>query len=171
MEILFRSEYERTPKFYREIYFYNHFKRPFNIMLMLCMMILLVANLFFAIRDSWHDFMSNVSVGIGIVFFVLYILAYPVMVHLARKRDEESNSKTETKTYILTVTEDKIINTAPSGIEIEVRYAKISKIRQSKHYILFISEENLTYAMSKENFTVGTYDGLIKFLRSKNYKV
>lgn len=171
MNILFESKYERTNQFYREVYFYNYFKRPFNMFLMLFMAVLLALNLFFVIRDSWSDFISDVSVGIGILFFVLYFASYPVMVNLAKKRDAEVNSKADSNIYALSVTEDKIIHHAPSGIEIEVRYAKISKIYQSKNYIMFVSDSNLLYAMQKDKFTVGDYSALLEFLRSKGYKI
>jgi len=171
MDILFQSKYQRTPDFYREVYFYNYFKRPFNIMLMLFMALLLGVNLLFSIMDSWKGIITNIAVGFGIVFFILYFLSYFVERSVAKKRDKETNSRFETPTYTLSVTEDKIIHNNPSGIEIEIRYAKIPKVLQSKHYIMFATEDSTVYVMPKNQFTIGDHDGLIQFLRSKGYKV
>ena len=170
MDILFESKYTRSADFYREIYFYNYFKRPFNVLLLLFMGLLLAVNVFFSMSDSW-DMLSNIAVFIGIAFFILYLFSYFIEKHIAKKRDIQNNSQSETKIYTLSVTEDKIIHNSPSGIEIEVRYAKIPKVLQSKHYLMFIAEDNMVYAMPKYKFTVGNYDDLLKFLQSKGYKI
>ena len=166
MDILFESKYTRSADFYKEIYFY----RPFNVLLLLFMGLLLAVNVFFSMSDSW-DMLSNIAVFIGIAFFILYLFSYFIEKHIAKKRDIQNNSQSETKIYTLSVTEDKIIHNSPSGIEIEVRYAKIPKVLQSKHYLMFIAEDNMVYAMPKDKFTVGNYDDLLKFLQSKGYKI
>ena len=171
MDILFQSKYTRSAHFYHEVYFYNYFKRPFNVMLMLFMGLLLAVNLLFSVMNSWKGIMTNIAVGFGIVFFILYICSYFVELNIAKKRDKEVNSGFETPIYTLSVTEDKIIHSTPSGIEMEIRYAKIPKVLKSKHYIMFMAEDSMVYVMPKDTFTVGDYDGLMKFLQSKNYKV
>ena len=140
-------------------------------MLMLFMALLLAVNLLFSVINSWKGIMTNIAEGFGIVFFILYFLSYFVERSVAKKRDKETNSRFETPVYTLSVTEDRIIHHTPSDIEIEIRYAKIPKVLRSKHYIMFISEDSVVYAMPKDKFTIGDHDGLIQFLRSKNYKI
>lgn len=163
MQILFENKYTRTKKFFRETYFYDHFQKPFNITLMLFMAVLLAPNLFFAVMSSWHNIISDISVGIGIAFFVIYFIAYPVRVMTAVKKEGTAD-----KTYTVSATENKILYHAPEQIEIEISFAKIKKVHKSKNYIMLISEDDSVYAFQKDKFTKGSYEDFLKFLKSKN---
>ena len=165
MQILFENKYTRTKKFFRETYFYDHFKKSFNIILMLFMAALLAPNLFFAVKSSWHDIISDISVGIGIIFFIVYFIAYPVRVDIAAKNEKKLDSE---NIYTLSATENKIIYRAPNCPEIEISFAKIKKVSKSKNYIMLISEDDTIYAFQKDKFTKGNYDDFLKFIRSKN---
>ena len=165
MQILFENQYTRTKKFFRETYFYDRFKKSFNIILMLFMAALLAPNLFFAVKSSWHDVISVISVGIGIAFFIIYFIAYPVRVAIAAKNEKKLNSE---NIYTLSATENKIIYHAPNCPEIEISFAKIKKVSKSRNYIMLISEDDNIYAFQKDKFTKGNYDDFLKFIRSKN---
>lgn len=167
MTVLFENKYTKTKRFFRETYFYDHFKKSFNVILMLFMAALLAPNLFFAVKSSWHDIISDISVGIGILFFIIYFIAYPVRVSLAVKNEKKINSGSE-NVYTVSATENKILYHAPSCTEIEISFAKIKKIHKSKNYIMLISQDDTIYAFQKDKFTKGTYDDFIKFIDSKN---
>ena len=77
MTVLFENKYTKTKRFFRETYFYDHFKKSFNVILMLFMAALLAPNLFFAVKSSWHDIISDISVGIGILFLLSILTHIP----------------------------------------------------------------------------------------------
>ena len=154
MQILFENKYTRTKKFFRETYFYDHFKKSFNIILMLFMAALLAPNLFFAVKSSWHDIISDISVGIGIIFFIVYFIAYPVRVDIAAKNEKKLDSE---NIYTLSATENKIIYRAPNCPEIEISFAKIKKVSKSKNYIMLISEDVLFEIRSEYSWSESDY--------------
>lgn len=161
MPVLFENQYPADKRFFKETIFYSHFRKSFSIYLMLFMAALLAPNLFFAIRSNWQGIASVISVIIGIAFFIIYFIAYPVRVARAVKSIQNGD------TYNISVTENKIIYNAPRYSEIEISFAKIKKTAKSKHYIILVSEMDDLYALKKDGFTKGSYDEFTKFLKSK----
>ena len=161
MPVLFENQYPADKRFFKETIFYSHFRKSFSIYLMLFMAALLAPNLFFAIRSNWQGIASVISVIIGVAFFIIYFIAYPVRVAHTVKDSQPDD------TYHIAVTENKIIYNAPRYSEIEISFAKIKKISRSKHYIILVSEMDDIYALKKDGFTKGTYDEFMKFLKSK----
>ena len=164
MPVLFENQYPADKKFFWETIFYSHFRKSFSIYLMLFMAALLAPNLFFAIRSNWQGIASVISVIIGIAFFIIYFIAYPVRVARAVKSIQNGD------TYNISVTENKFTYNAPKNAEIEVSFAKIKKTAVSKHYILLISQNDDIYAFKKDGFEKGTYKDFLEFLKSKNLK-
>ena len=164
MPVLFENKYKSEKKFFKETVFYSHFRQSFSIFLMLFMAALLAPNLFFAIRSNWQGIASVISVIIGVAFFVIYFLAYPVRVITTSKKYSSDD------TYNISVTENKFTYNAPKNAEIEVSFAKIKKTANSKHYLLLISQNDDIYAFKKDGFEKGTYKDFLEFLKSKNLK-
>lgn len=72
---------------------------------------------------------------------------------------------------ISSVTDADIQYVNSTGTECHLQYPDVKKVVQTKEYIYLWSKANMLYSIKKDSFSVGTSEGFLDFLRSKNIKV
>lgn len=169
MPTLFESGFAMTKDFYQEIFSFYSLKRPTKIIRLVIIILVALLMLWLTILDSFRNIHFDIALGIQILLLILYFTIYPIQVNVTLKRNAEL-SKNAPISCTISATENSInYNTNVSKIEIE--FSNIKKAFQTKNYIMLVSNANLIYSFRKDNFTVGSAEDFLKFLRSKGYKL
>ncbi len=68
-------------------------------------------------------------------------------------------------------TEEKLISYKSSGDIVELDYARVKRMKQSKNYLYLISNTGIWYCVSKNGFNVGDYGSFLGFLSDKGLEI
>ena len=115
--------------------------------------------------------MAIIAIVLGIYLFVLRVVRVKKSIKISLERDKESNHGNFVSVQNL-VTENSIIvksSTNESGTEFEM--SCIEKAYRSKNYIYLITKAKLAIVFDINNFSKGTPEELIEFIRQKGIKI
>ncbi len=166
-EVLFESNYVRTPEFVKEIYAELYFRRPIRIVFYAFYLLSFLFGVFrLALGDV--DINSILLVFLPLLVVVLTAFNYVKSCKLTVKRDLEQNGGEYIKGTVL-ITENEIFLKSSMGQSSAVGLSVVKSVRCTKNYVYLITESKLAYVMQKE-FTKGSPEELFAFLKSKNIK-
>lgn len=166
MEILFENSYVRDKQMLKEIYKYYFFKRKSMVVSYIILFLCFLVNLLMALFDGIFNYFILVFIPLLLALRFFY---YYRQVDIVLKRDAEMHDKEITIEVI--ATNEFIQNTASNGSVNKLEYNRIKSVTQTKNFILLLSKAKLIYIFKKDNFTKGTPEDFIVFLRNKGIKV
>lgn len=166
-EVLFESNYTRTPELVKEIYAELYLRRPIRIVFYI---FFLVSFVFGVVSLALGKVDIN---SILLVFLPLFVVAltafnYVKSCKLTVKRDLEQNGGEYAKGTI-SITENGIAHISVAGINSVIDISAVKSAKRTKNCVYLITESKLVYVMQKE-FTKGSPEELFAFLKSKNIK-
>lgn len=167
MDILFENHYERTPEMTKEIYRFLCYKRPAHIVIYVIMGIVFLWDIVATILG--RDFPLVLTVYFVLLLVIQFVL-YARAVNTAISRDREQHGSESVK-VCMEVTEQGVrcVYTEIAGKPVAL--SNIKKIFTTKKYIVLHTKANLMYVFCKDNFTIGTQEGFLKYLREQGLKV
>ena len=169
METKIESAYVRDEKFTKEYFSYHSYKRPAGIIItVICILAIVsgVINVF-----AYKEYLAIIAIVLGIYLFVLRVVRVKKSIKISLERDKESNHGNFVSVQNL-VTENSIIvksSTNESGTEFEL--SCIEKAYRSKNYIYLITKAKLAIVFDINNFSKGTPEELVEFIRQKGIKI
>lgn len=167
MEILFKNNHAMKKELAKEIYRYFYFQRKLYIVIYILLAIGFVLNLVSVVLSpSYFDVVMLICI---LAVAVIPVWLYFIQVNSLIKRNIEMYGK-EIEVEVI-VTEDFIQNTFSTGAVNKLEYYKIKRAVQTKNLILLYTKANLVYTLRKDAFEIGTKEGFIAFLKSKNITV
>lgn len=171
-EILFENSHVRDKATVKEMYSYEFFKKPKQIVLFALLA-------FFVILYVGVNIWEYVYYGIWSMEYWIFVpwllisllefLMYKVSVKTTLKRDlEVCGKELEAK---FKVTSDSIIGESMTGSVTETGFDKIKSAVQTKNLIILRSKANLLFVFRKDGFSIGTKEDFVAFLKNKGIKV
>lgn len=167
MSILFENDYERTPEVTKEIYRHLCFKRPVHIAVYVILGVIATLNLIAALW-FWEYHIAPIVYGLLIV--LMQFLIYRRNVRIAIARDREQHSEEPPKVHTV-VTEEGIRCIYGENKANPIALSSIKKVYKTKNLIVLLTKAQLLLIFDKYNFTVGTQDEFLKYLRENGLKV
>lgn len=164
-EVLFEGVQEHDKQFYREFFTYSYFKRPVQIVISALMLLYLIAAFF--VFFYWGD---GFWLFIPVFYFSLMAVLCIKGIKASWAREQEISNGIPVTTTVR-ITEFGIIQTNTLGTRYEVDFAKIKWVFTTKSYLFLQTSANLCFSIKKDALTIGNYEALCAFLRSKGYKV
>ena len=168
METKIESAYIRDEKFAKEFFSYHSYKRPSGIIItVICVLAIVsgIVNVF-----AYNNYLAIIAIVLGIYLLVLRVVRVKQSIKISLERDKECNHGNFVSVQNL-VTENSIIvksSTNESGTEYEM--SCIEKVYRSKNYIYLITKAKLAIVFDVNNFSKGTPEELIEFIRQKGIK-
>ncbi len=169
METKIEAGYVRDEKFAKEFFYYYSYKTPSGIIITVICILAIVSGLINAF--AYHVSLAIISIVLGIYLFVLRVIRVKKNIKIYLERDKESNQGNIVLVQNL-VTENSIVvksSLNKSGTDFE--FSCIAKVCRSKNYIYLITKAKLVIAFDVNNFSKGTPEELIAFIRNKGIKV
>ena len=169
METKIESAYIRNEKFAKEYFSYHAYKQPSGIIItVICIFAIVsgVINVF-----AYNEYLAIFAIVLGIYLFVLRIIRVKKSIKISLERDKESNHGNFVSVQNL-VTENSVVvksSLNESGTEYEM--SCIEKAYRSKNYIYLITKAKLAIVFDVNNFSKGTPEELIDFIRQKGIKL
>ena len=169
METKIESTYVRDEKFAKEYFSYHSYRRPSGIIItVICILGIVsgVMNVF-----AYKEYLAIVAIVLGIYLLVLRAIRVKKSIKISLERDKESNHGNFVSVQNL-VTENSIIvksSINESGTEFEM--SCIEKAYRSKNYIYLITKAKLAIVFDINNFSKGTPEELVEFIRQKGIKI
>ena len=170
MPTLFESSHSMTKEFYKEIFSFYCLKRPSKIIQLIIIILCVAFMLWLSILNSFQSPLSYSALAIWLLILVMHFLTYRLYVNLSLKRNAEL-SKNAPISCTVSATQNSLGYRTSVGTNVEIDFSDIKSVFQTKNYIVLVSSNKLMYSFRKDNFTVGNYEDLLKFLRSKGYKI
>lgn len=169
METKIEAAYVRDEKFAKEYFSYHSYKRPSGIIItVICILVIVsgIINVF-----AHKKYLAIIAIVLGIYLFVLRVVRVKKSIKISLERDKESNHGSFVSVQNL-VTENSIIvksSKNESGTEFEM--SCIEKAYRSKNYIYLITKAKLAIVFDINNFSKGTPEELVEFIRQKGIKI
>ena len=167
MDILFENSYERSKEVIKELYRKIYFRRPLNLVIYVVLGCIAVLNIVKALYGM------NFSFG-GCVYVILFFLMQLVMcrnsVSTAMAREREKFGPETLKVRTL-VTQEGIQSFYGEKTAEPIPFSQIKKVWITKNLILLHTRSRLMLIFHKNNFTVGTQEEFLKYLRENGLKV
>lgn len=168
MEVLFENKLIRNRDVFKSFCGYNCFQRPISIIMFCICGVCVILNILQYLL--WWDVDFGLAMVYAIAYVVVLLAMYSRGVNNCIKRDKEQFG-----------TDSLLVTTSLANNSLQCTYGElqaapvaldqIKKVVITKKLILMFSKAKLCYILDKNNFTVGTYDDFIAFLRSKGLKV
>ena len=169
METKIESTYVRDEKFAKEFFSYHSYKRPSGIIITVGCILAIVSGIINVF--AYKEYLAIIAIVLGIYLFVLRVVRVKKSIKISLERDKESNHGNFVSVQNL-VTENAIIvksSTNESGTEFEM--SCIEKAYRSKNYIYLITKAKLAIVFDINNFSKGTPEELVEFIRQKGIKI
>ena len=166
MEIRFENNYERTPAVMKEIYRFLFFKRPVNIVLYILLGGIVAWNVVSTLLSGDYRFTACVYV---LIFLVMQFVMYRNAVRNAISRDK-AQFGVEGLSVHTQVSEEGIRCTYGERVAKPIELCNIKKVIKTKNLILLHTNTRLLLIFRKDNFTVGTQEEFLEYLRSNGLK-
>lgn len=169
METKIEATYVRDEKFVKEYFSYHLYNRPSGIIVtVICILAIVIGiiNIF-----AYKEYLAIISIVLGIYIFVVRAIRVKKSIKTTLERDKESNHGNFVSVQNL-VTENSIIvktSVNESGTEFEI--SRIRKAYRSKKYIYLITKAKLAIVFDVNNFSKGTPEELVEFIRQKGIKI
>lgn len=163
MDILFENHYERTPAVIKELYRMIYFRRPINLLIYVVLGGIAVANIITAFASGEYSFTGCVYI---LIFLIMQLVMYNNSVKNAINRDRQRFGEEVLKVHTL-VTEEGIQCTFGEKIAEPVAVSEIKRVYITKNLILLHTKARVMLIFHKANFTEGTAEEFLKYLRSK----
>lgn len=168
MEVLFENNLIRNRDVLNTFYAYFYFKTPLSIVIFsICGLSVILQILSYIF---WWDIDILITTEFIPLFIAIPCILYSRSVTNTAKRDKEQFG-TDSLLVTTSITKDSLQCTYGELQAAPVALDQIKKIVVTKKLILMFSKAKLCYILDKNNFTIGTYDDFIPFLRSKGLKV
>jgi len=167
MDILFENHYERTPAVMKELYRMIYFKRPVNLGIYVVLGGIAVANIITAFISGEYSFIGCLYI---LLFVVMQMVMYNNSVKNAISRDKEQFGEETLKVHT-EVTQEGIRCTYGEKRAKVIELSNIKKVYLTKNLILLHTKARLLLIFDKHNFTVGTQEEFLKYLREHGLKV
>ena len=167
METQFENNYERTPAVMKEIYRFLFFKRPVNIVLYSILGAIVLWNVISTLIAGEYRFTACVYV---LIFLLMQFVMYRNAVRNAIARDR-AQFGTEGLPVHTQVSEEGIRCTYGERVAKPIELCNIRKVIKTKNLILLHTQTRLLLIFDKNNFTVGTQEEFLEYLRSNGLKV
>ena len=168
METKFEGGYIRDEKFAKEYYSYHSYKTPGGIIITVVCIWAIITGI---ILTAMQQYLSIINIVLGLYIFLLRYFRTKKIIKLSLERDRESNhgNVVSVQNFVTDEAITVISSNNESGTEFEM--SCISKLYSSKNYIYLITKAKLAIVFDKNNFTKGSKEDLIEFIRSKGIKV
>ena len=169
METKIEATYVRDEKFAKEYFSYYSYRRPSGIIITVICILAIVSGLINVFAYSYYP--AIISIALGTYLLVLRGIRVKKSIKITLERDKESNHGNFVSLQNL-VTENSIVvisSLNESGTEYEM--SCIEKAHRSKNYIYLITKAKLVIVFDINNFSKGTPEELIAFIRQKGIKI
>ena len=120
---------------------------------------------------AYNNYWAIIGIVFGIYLFVLRVIRVKKSIKISLERDKESNHGNFVSVQNL-VTENSIVvksSLNESGTEYEI--SCVDKAYRSKNYIYLITKAKLVMVFDINNFSKGTPEELVEFVRQKGIKI
>lgn len=167
MEKRFENHYERTPAVIKELFCAIYFKRIGTLIIYLVLGAVAVVSVVKGIR--YGQFQISGCAGI-IVFALMQLVMYNNSVKNAIARDRVKFGNEPLKVH--TVVSDEGIQCTYGEKTVDpIPVSEIKKVFTTKNLIMLHTKSRLVMIFHKDNFTVGTQDEFLDYLRENGLKV
>ena len=171
-EILFENSHVRDKATVKEMYGYEYFKKPRQIVIFALLAFFVILYVGFSIWEYVCFGIWSMSYWIIVLYLLVptvEFLLYKVSVKTMLKRDLEMCGKEFEAKFKLT--SDSIIGEGMNGGVTETGFDKIKSSVQTKNLIVLRSKANLLFVFRKDGFSIGTKEDFVDFLKNKGIKV
>lgn len=167
MEIRFENNYERTPAVMKELFRMIYFRRPVNLIIYLILGAVAVVNVIDGITSG--EFRLGGCVYI-LLFLIMQLVMYNNSVKNAISRDRIKFGEEVLEVHTV-VTDEGIRCTYGEKTVEPIPVSQIKKVMVTKNLILLHTKARLLLIFHKDNFTVGTQEEFLQYLRENGLKV
>lgn len=168
MEALFENQFIRNRDSYNALYTYCFFQKPIPLVILsLCglSILLKILSLIF-----WWDIYIPLPAEFVPIPIAILCIRYAISVKNAVNRDQEQFGTNQLP--VTTIFTDESFCCISGNVETPpVSIGQIEKVVIKKNLIFLFTKAKLCYMLDKSNFTIGSYNDFILFLRSKGLKV
>lgn len=169
METKFEASYLRDEKFTKEFFYYYSYKRPVGILLTVFCILALVSGIVGIVISK--EYFNIITVMLSIYILVFRAVRINKSIKITIQRDKESNHGNLLSVQNL-VTENSItVKSSLNNDGVEYSLSDITKAYRSKNYIYLVSKAKLTFAFDINNFSKGTPEEFVEFIRQKGIKI
>ena len=165
--MLFENHYERTPEVIKELFRAIYFKRPLTLAVYLVLGAIAVVNIIDAIASGVFQFGGWVYI---VIFALMQLVMYNNSVKNAIAKDREKFGAQALKVRTV-VTDEGIQCTYGEKTVDPIPVTEIKKVFTTKSLILLHTKARLLMIFHKDNFTVGTREAFLNYLRENGLKV
>jgi len=166
MEKCFENHYERTPAVMKELFRMIYFKRPVNLIIYVVLGGIAVANIITAVTSAQYSFTGCAYI---LIFLIMQLVMYNNSVKNAINRDRQKFGEDVLKVSTV-VTDEGIRCTYGDKSAEPIPVSEIKKVMITKNLILLHTKARLLLIFDKNNFTVGTQEEFLKYLRENGLK-
>lgn len=166
MENLFENHYERTPAVMKELYRYICFRRPVTLTIYIVFGVIAVASIIKSLISG--EFQLAGCVGL-VVWTLMNFVMYRNSVSNAIMRDKAKFGPEPLKVCTV-VTEEGVQCTYGEKTVDPIALTEIKKVWQTKSLIMLYTNTRLVMIFHKDNFTVGTREEFLEYLREQGIK-
>jgi hypothetical protein len=168
METKFEGGYIRNEKFAKEYYFYHAYKNTAGIFITVaCACAVLIG----IILTAMQQYLAIIDIVLGLYILLLRYFRTKKIIKLSLERDRESNHGNVVSVQNLVTDEAITVISSNNTAGTEFEMSCITKLYSSKNYIYLITKAKLAIVFDKNNFSKGSKEELIEFIRSKGIKV
>lgn len=165
--MLFENHYERTPEVIKELFRAIYFKRPLTLAVYLVLGAIAVVNIIDVIASGVFQFGGWAYI---VIFALMQLVMYNNSVKNAIAKDREKFGAQALKVRTV-VTDEGIQCTYGEKTVDPIPVTEIKKVFTTKNLILLHTKARLLMIFHKDNFTVGTRDEFLNYLRENGLKV
>lgn len=169
MEPKIECTYVRDEKFAKEYFSYHSYKRPSGIIITVICILAIVSGVINVFASN--EYLAIISIVLGIYLLILRAIRVKNFIKLSLARDKESNHGNFVSVHNLVTENSIIVKSSSNETGAEYDLSCIEKSYRSKNYIYLITKAKLAIVFDTNNFSKGTPEELIEFLRQKGIKV
>jgi len=172
MDILFENQFVYTEELYKELYYYNLFKKPksiiWHIFLILSFSIGVLALLFpEALVD---DGSAKIAVFLPLFLWIVIFRQHRRAMKANYKQNLELNNGKPVQRRMVLTNDDIYVDRMDDASGSCISYSSVKKIGQSKNYYYLITQTGLHLIFKKDGFVTGNLEDFLVFLRRKGFK-
>ena len=169
MEPKIECTYVRDEKFAKEYFSYHYYRRPSGVIITVICILALVSG--FMNVFAYKNYLAIIGIVLGIYLLVFRAIRVKNFIKLSLARDKESNHGNFVSVHNLVTENSIIVKSSSNETGAEYDLSCIEKAYRSKNYIYLITKAKLAIVFDINNFSKGTPEELVEFIRQKGIKI